>query len=263
MGSNTTVLSHQSSGGSGPLIVLLPGAGDLRSEYRRLEPELASAGLRVVSADLPGHGDSAPAASYGVAESAEALLDLLRHLDAGPAVIVATSFAPAAAVWSAVSEPDAILGVVAISAHMEADDSFRARLQGWSIQALLRGRLAAPVWERLYRSWYKASVPADLDTELAAMRRMLSHPEGRRAVRETLVADRKGMPQRLASFDLPALVVYGSADDHFLDPADEGRRLGEALAAPVLMVEGAGHYPHVEQPGVVAEAILDFVRRVT
>jgi pimeloyl-ACP methyl ester carboxylesterase len=262
MTNSSTVLSHHTIGSDGPLVVLLPGAGDLRSEYRALETELATAGFRVVAADLPGHGDSPPAATYGVAETADALLGLIRHLDAGPAVVVATSFAPAAAIWAAATSSDAIRGLVAISAHMEADDSIRSRLQRWSVLALLRGRLAAPVWDRLYRSWYKASAPDDLDIELAAMRRMLSRPEGRRAVRETLVAGREGVAQRMDSFDLPALVVFGSADDHFTDPADEARRLGETLGAPVLMVEGAGHYPHVEQPETVAGAVVDFLHGV-
>lgn len=35
-----------------------------------------------------------------------------------------------------------------------------------------------------------------------------------------------------------------------------------ALDAPLLLVEGAGHYPHLEQPDVVAPPLLDFLRRV-
>ncbi|MFO7549180.1 MAG: hypothetical protein R6X29_09975, partial [Acidimicrobiia bacterium] len=61
----TRRLAHDDSGGDGPLVVLLPGAGDLRSEHRFLAPPLVAAGYRVVTADLPGHGESPTATSYG------------------------------------------------------------------------------------------------------------------------------------------------------------------------------------------------------
>ena len=52
--------------GDGPLVVCLPGMGDLRASFRHLAPALAAAGFRVATMDLRGHGDSdrptAPAA---------------------------------------------------------------------------------------------------------------------------------------------------------------------------------------------------------
>ncbi len=44
--------------GSGPLVVAVPGMGDLRSSYRHLAPALVDAGFRVATMDLRGHGDS-------------------------------------------------------------------------------------------------------------------------------------------------------------------------------------------------------------
>ncbi len=46
--------------GAGPLVVLVPGMGDLRAAYRFLAPPLRAAGYRVACADLRGHGDSYP-----------------------------------------------------------------------------------------------------------------------------------------------------------------------------------------------------------
>ncbi len=43
---------------SGPLVVAVPGMGDLRSTYDDVVPALVDAGYRVVVADLRGHGDS-------------------------------------------------------------------------------------------------------------------------------------------------------------------------------------------------------------
>jgi alpha-beta hydrolase superfamily lysophospholipase len=42
--------------GTGPLLVLVPGMGDLRAGYRFLAPALRAAGYRVACAYLRGHG---------------------------------------------------------------------------------------------------------------------------------------------------------------------------------------------------------------
>src|SRR5258708_8045411 len=44
--------------GTGPLVVCLPGLGDLRASYRFLAPRLVAAGYRVVPMDLRGLGES-------------------------------------------------------------------------------------------------------------------------------------------------------------------------------------------------------------
>lgn len=254
----TDLLAHDDAGGDGDLVVLLPGAGDVRSEHRHLAWTLGDSGYRVVTADLPGHGDSPLAGSYGVAQTAEALLALIDHLEAGPAVVIGASFSPAAAIWAAALAPSAVAGVVAISPHMEAESSPAATLQRLAIQGLLRGPLAARLWTRLYRSWYP-SVPSDLGDEIKAIRAMMRHPGRRRAVRETLVADRQGMGSRLDAYGGPSLVVVGSADGHFEDPTAMGDELARRLGGKLLVVEGAGHYPHVEQPECVGTAVRTFL----
>jgi pimeloyl-ACP methyl ester carboxylesterase len=259
---NSTTLAHDDTGGSGRLVVMLPGAGDLRSEYRFVAGPVAAAGYRVVTADLPGHGGSAPADEYTVGSTASALVDLIDVLDAGPAVVVATSFAPAAAVWAANERPDLIAGIVAISPHFTADTTLKGRMQSAAINGLLRGPWAARWWAKLYAGWYKGSPPADLPVEMARLRAMLSEPERRRAVRRMLTADRDGVAERMARLDRPTLSVFGSADDHFTDPVAEAESTAAELRGEHLVVDGAGHYPHVEQPDLVAGAVISFLGRL-
>lgn len=257
-----TALAHDDTGGPGRLVLMLPGAGDLRSEYRLLAGRVAAAGYRVVTADLPGHGESAPAAEYTVALTADAVTDLIGVLDAGLAVIVATSFAPVAAVWAATARPGLVDGIVAISPHFHADPSLKGRMQSAAINGLLRGPWAAGLWAKLYAGWYKSSPPDDLGAQLSALRAMVADPARRRAVRRTLTAGRDGVDERMARLDLPTLTVFGSADDHFADPAAEAAAVSSALRGDRLVVEGAGHYPHVEQPDVVADAVIGFLGRL-
>lgn len=246
--------------GSGPLLVLLPGAGDVRSEHRLLAPRLVAAGYRVVTADLRGHGDTSPHwASYGVAETSGDVMALIRHLDAGPAVVIANSFAPAAALWAAADHPELVRAIVAISPHIDEGGSLMQRL---ALDVVMRGPWAGPAWAKLYRGWYKGRVPEDLDGEIAALRTMLRDPQRRRAVRQTLVADRSGLEAKLTELDVPVLAIFGGADDHFAEPAGAAAHVADITHGSFAMVEGAGHYPHVEQPDEVAQLINHFLEQL-
>lgn len=258
--SGEQIVAYDDSGGAGPVVILLPGAGDVRSEHRFLEPALTEAGFRVITADLPGHGESPIAESYGVEQAGRSLLDLIDHVGVHPVAVVGCSFAPAAAVWAAAERPDVISKIVMLSPHVEEDHSIKSRAIALMLKALLRGPWAAGLWAGQYRSWYPGNPPADLDGQVVRLRAMVSDPARRRAVRDTLVADRDGLTERLSRLIPPVLVVFGGSDNHFADPREEAKRIS-ALAGEVetLIVEGAGHYPHVERPEIVGPAVVDFL----
>jgi len=249
-------IAFDDSGGGSPLVVMLPGAGDVRSEYRFVTPDLVATGARVVTMDLRGHGDSsADWAAYGVAETAADLVALLDRLDAGPATVVATSFAPAAALWAAADRPELIGRLVLISAHLESAPVW----QRIPHDLMLRGPLAGKLWAGQFRKWHPAAPPADLNEHAAALSEMMADPHRRRSVRQTLTAHRNGLEERINRVDIPTLVVMGGADSHFKDPAAEGASIADGTKGKVQVVPGAGHYPHVEFPGQVVTAIADFL----
>jgi pimeloyl-ACP methyl ester carboxylesterase len=58
--------------------------------------------------------------------------------------------------------------------------------------------------------------------------------------------------------NLPTLVAWG-ASDGVVTP-DYGRKLTKALPdAKFELIEGAGHYPHLEQPAALSKLIFDFM----
>jgi pimeloyl-ACP methyl ester carboxylesterase len=235
---------------------MIPGAGDIRQEYRFIAPRLAGAGFRVVTMDLRGHGASSPDwPTYGMADSAEDLVALLERLDAGPATIVATSFAPTAALWAASDRPELIERLVLISAHLEDAPAWQTA----PLKLALRGPFAATMWAGQFRKWHPASPPADLDQHAGALVRMMSDTGRRRAVRETLTAHRNGLAERIARVDIPTLVVMGGADSHFKNPRTEAASIAEETGGTAHIVDEAGHYPHVEFPDDVASAITTFL----
>src|ERR1035438_3655588 len=100
--------------GEGPLVVLVPGMGDLRAGYRFLAPALRAAGYRVACTDLRGHGDSdATFSSYGDEETAGDVIALIEELG-GPAVVVGNSMGAGAAALAAAQRPGLVSGLVLV-----------------------------------------------------------------------------------------------------------------------------------------------------
>jgi pimeloyl-ACP methyl ester carboxylesterase len=63
---------------------------------------------------------------------------------------------------------------------------------------------------------------------------------------------------RLHRIQIPTLVLWGEADR--VASPDYGRNYAAALPnAEFALVQGAGHFPHLEQPGALSRRIMDFV----
>src|SRR3954453_19160906 len=97
--------------GTGPLVVCLPGMGELRSTYRFTVPALTAAGYRVATMDLRGHGDSDTTfARYDDVAAGEDALALVEQLG-GPAVLLGNSMGAGAAAWAAAERPELVSGL--------------------------------------------------------------------------------------------------------------------------------------------------------
>src|ERR1700688_4265190 len=89
-------IAYDDSGGDGPIVICVPGLGDLRQQYRFLAPKLESAGFRVVAMDVRGHGESTVGwPNYSAASVGADIVALIRHLGAKKAFVVGNSMAGA------------------------------------------------------------------------------------------------------------------------------------------------------------------------
>jgi len=67
------------------------------------------------------------------------------------------------------------------------------------------------------------------------------------------------LPAALTTITAPTLIIWGDRDSAV--PVRHGDRHIRALPnARLVVLEGAGHIPHVERPAEVNRMILDFVR---
>jgi pimeloyl-ACP methyl ester carboxylesterase len=245
--------------GSGPLVVCSPGIGDLRGQFRFLVPQLTAAGLRVVTMDNRGHGESsADWPGYSAADMGSDMLALIRHLDAGPAVLVGHSKAAGAAVWAAAESAELVRGLVLPGPAVHGEI-------GASMCLLIRALFARPwgaaAWVKFYSTLYPTRKPQDWQAYTSAIQRNLAEPGRLEALRKMTLSPTPTAEARLEEVRVPALIVMGSKDPDFKpDPQAEARWVAEQLRGSYVMIEGAGHYPHVEMPEISGPLIVDFLK---
>lgn len=245
--------------GEGPLVVCVPGMGDLRSVYRFLVQPLAEAGCRVAAMDLRGHGDSDPTFdSYDDVAAGGDILALIQQLD-GPAVIVGNSMGAGAAAWAATESPTDAAGLVLIGPFVRNPPA------SWLAALAFRLALVRPwgrsAWKAYYASQYPGHRPSDLTDHLRRLDHGLRQPGHWQAFAKTTHTSHAPVEARLSRVTVPTLVVMGDHDRDFSDPTGEARVVAERLKGEVLLVPGAGHYPQAEYPEIVTPAIVSFVER--
>jgi pimeloyl-ACP methyl ester carboxylesterase len=245
--------------GTGPLVVLVPGMGDLRAAFRFLTPALVTAGYTVASTDLRGHGDSDTTFSaYGDIETAGDVSALIEHLG-GPAVIIGNSLAAGAAALVAADHPAQVTGLVLVGPFIRNPKMSALMLAVF--RAMMAPLWAATSWKYYLPTLYAGQKPADFDEYRASVIASLRRPGYAKAFSlTTRQTDHAPVEARLADVATPVLVIMGDRDPDFTDPAAEARWIGETLHAEVVMVPEAGHYPQSQQPEITNGAVLGFLK---
>jgi len=255
-------LAYSDYGGTGELVLMLPGMGALRSEYRFLAPQISAAGYRAVTVDLRGHGESSvPWPAYDVPSVGSDILALIDHLDGQGAHLIGTSFSPAASVWAAAERPEVVRSLVLINPFVrEAKINPLMKALFW---LMLNNPWRVRTWAMYYAMMYPTHKPADFKEYLSQLTENMAQP-GRFAAAEALAnSSRQPSDERLDRLKSPSLVIMGTKDPDFPDPAAEGRAVVQRTGGRLALVEGAGHYPGTEMPQVTASLVLDFLKTST
>lgn len=248
--------------GDGPLVVCVPGMGELRSVYRFTVPALAAAGLRAATMDLRGHGDSdATFTSYDDAAAGSDVLALIGHLG-GPAVVVGNSMGAGAGVWAAAERPGQVAGLALVGPFVRNPQT--SPLMRWAFRLAMSGPWAVRAWLSYLPRLYPSGTPGDFAGHLASLRQSMRRPGHAKAFAATTRTSHAPAQERLPQVaGKPVLVVMGEKDPDFPDPRAEAEWIRGTLDAELLLVPGAGHYPQAEMPDAVNPALVRFCQDVT
>lgn len=253
--------------GTGDLVVCVPGLGDTRHEFRFLAPQLVAAGYRVVTVDLRGHGESdASFTDHSRSAVGDDVVALLAEVGGdGPTHLIGCSFGAGAAAWAAAEVPERIATLTLISPFVRElpVPAMQRLFQSLALRLLLRRPWGPRAWAWWYGKLHRGAQPDDLHEYRAALARNLAEPGRLEAAVAMAFAPLAEVEVRLPQIEAPTLVVMGSDDPDYPDPAAEARWIAERLRGDAALLDGAGHYPHAEAPGDTGKAIVSFLSSAT
>lgn len=256
--------------GEGPTLLLIHGMAGSSQTWRAVMPRLAEE-CRVVAPDLLGHGDSAtPPGDYSLGAFASLLRDLLADLDIDRATIVGQSLGGGIAMQLAYQYPELAERLVLVSS------GGLGREVSWILRALsfpgaeyvmpigfpgfvrsAGDRIAGVVesfgWRapRVAEMWRAYSSLASVEHRAAFIRTL-------RAVVEPGGQAIDASNRLYLAAAMPTLIVWGDQDP--IIPVAHALAAHEAIPESQLeILEGVGHFPHVERPERFSRLLLDFV----
>lgn len=259
------------AGPSKPKVLLLHGFPETAQAWKAVSEHLAPT-HEVHAFDWPGYGKSSRPAADRFDYSPRAYADILRGYVretgiAGPSLtIYATDIGALPALLAAIADPN-IAGRIIVGDFAPFD---RPHLMAERLR-----RLKSPETAELARAEYNAAKDEVL---LNAFRRGFEaheqfalDPHFARDMREgwdgtdltsadafalyygRFTRDQNVLEASLARLETPIEVVWG-ARDIYIDPA-MGEEFARRAGVPFGLLEGIGHYPHLQSPALVARHI--------
>ncbi len=251
------------SAGDGPPVLLLHGLTATRRYVLHGARALERAGLRVVSYDARGHGDSPapPDRDYSYPALIADALAVLDAAGADRAVLVGSSMGAATALGLALRHPERVAALVIVTpAHLgrPSDD-----LDRWD--RLARGMREGGV-DGFMEAFGEPRVPARVRESVTTVirQRLARHPD------PGSVADSLALTPRSAAFDgvealgalrVPVLIVASRDEMDPEHPFAVAERYRDTIPGAELVTEAEGESPLAWRGGTLSATIVDFLRR--
>jgi pimeloyl-ACP methyl ester carboxylesterase len=225
--------------GSGPPLVHIHSAGGLRISEAHT---LLAQSYRVLAFEVPGYTGAPNDRSQSLADLGGSLVSAVHALGLNRFNLWGTSFGGAVALWAAFGSPESIEALV-----LEGPGAIQP--EGGFPDVRTPEELHTYLWA--HPDQHTLATP--VAPELLVQRRSLL---GRIQAGIT----REDVEQRLASLDVPTLVIFGTRDR--LTPPDLGRIYREKMPrCQFVLLYDAGHEAAAERPEAFTALVDDFLTR--
>ncbi|ARV58189.1 2-hydroxy-6-oxohepta-2,4-dienoate hydrolase [Nostocales cyanobacterium HT-58-2] len=254
----TTTYVCQGSGGTP--VLLIHGFDGSVFEFRRLVPLLAVQN-ETWTVDLLGFGftDRPAGVKFRPSDIKTHLYYFWKTLINQPVILVGASMGGAAAIDFTLTYPEIVEKLVLIDSAGLAGGSPLSKLMFppldyWATQFLRNPKVRASISRAAYKNKELASVDAQLCAALH-----LECPDWHKA----LIAFTKSGGysafrfKKLAEIVQPTLILWGDSD-RILGTRDANRFKLAIANSKLIWIKDCGHVPHLEQPQMTAQHILEF-----
>lgn len=234
-----------------PVLVLSGSLGSTLSMWEPLMPALGP--FRVLRYDHRGHGSSpVPKGPYTMAELGRDLIGLLDRLNVERASIAGNSLGGMVGMWVAANAPARVerLALLCTSAYLGPAGAWRDRA------ATVRRDGTSSVADAVVARWLTQGFLRREPAIARSMREMIAStpPEGYAACCDAIAE--WSFENELAAIRAPTLVIAGGADD--ATPAPHAHAIcARIVGSRVVVVDDAAHVPVIEQPGRIADLLLE------
>lgn len=253
-----------------PTLLLIHGMAGSSTTWREMIPRLESR-FHVIAPDLPGHGESSlDFDDYSLGAMASALRDLLVVKGVARCTVVGQSLGGGVAMQFLYQYPDFCERIVLIgSGGLGKEVNWILRLLAVPGAELLLTGAAAPLFvaagDKIRGFFSGKGVRAVSLEEPWAAYSSLGRSGHRRTFFKTLRAVVDGRGQAVSAVNrlhvagqLPFQLIWGDRDP--IIPVSHGHDTHAAMPGSRLeVIEGVGHYPHVEDPAAVEGALVEFM----
>lgn len=254
-----TTYVHQGSGGTP--ILLIHGFDSSVFEFRRLSPLLAEKN-DTWTLDLLGFGfTERPKSKLSKTEIKTHLYYFWKTMINQPVILVGASMGGAAAIDFTLTYPEIVKKLVLIDSAGLVGSSPIVKLMFPPLDHFATEFLRSPkIRQSISRAAYKNKELATLDAQICAALH-LECPSWNKA----LIAFTKSGGysafrfKKMSEITQPTLILWGE-DDKILGTKDAQRFKRAIPNSQLIWIQDCGHVPHLEQPKITAQHILEFSR---
>lgn len=253
----TTASVHQ--GSTGTPLMLLHGFDSSVLEFRRLLPLLAAEN-ETWAVDMLGFGFTDRVAGIPFSPTAieTHLYYFWKTLIAQPVILVGASMGGAAAIDFTLTHPEAVKKLVLIDSAGFAAGSAMGKFMFPPLGYLATEFLRNPkVRDRISRTAYKNKNLASVDAQLCAALHLKMPSWNQALIAFTKSGGYSSFKDKLAQIRQPTLILWGQYD-RILGIADANKFKRAISNSKLIWIEDCGHVPHLEQPQITAQHILEF-----
>ncbi len=254
------ITSYLCQGNGGIPILLIHGFDSSVFEFRRLLPKL-SPECETWAVDILGFGftERITSIKYSPKTIKTHLYQFWKTLINQPVILVGASMGGAAAIDFTLTYPKVVQQLVLIDSAGIAGGSPLTKLMFPPLGYLATEFLRNPkIRQNISRAAYKNKDLASTDAQTCAALHLEMPNWSKALISFTKSGGYGSFREKLSRIEQSTLILWGDSDE-ILGTADAKKFQNSIKNSQLIWIENSGHVPHLEQPEVTAQKILEWI----